>query len=59
MGRASAWMVGWFKVFSWLFAGRTITQMEAAVGGQVWAATPLDGCCIGWQWVIPAVRVPW
>jgi hypothetical protein len=52
-------MVGWVKVFSWLFAGRTITQMEAAVGGQVWAATPLDGCCIGWQWVIPAVRVPW
>jgi hypothetical protein len=43
MGRASAWMIAGAKVFFGLFAGRSITQKDVAVGGQVWAATPSDG----------------
>jgi hypothetical protein len=34
-GRTIAWIVGWVKVFCWLFAGRLVTQKEMALGGQV------------------------
>jgi hypothetical protein len=59
-GHASAWIVGWWaKAFSRLLARRSITQKEAAVDGQVWAAAPLAGCDIAWQWVIAAAgRLP-
>ena len=43
-GRASAWMVGWARVFCWLFARRSITQKEVAVDGQVCAAVPFGDC---------------
>jgi hypothetical protein len=36
-------MIAGAKVFFGLFAGRSITQKDVAVGGQVWAATPSDG----------------
>jgi hypothetical protein len=53
-GRSSAWIVGWAKVFCWVFARRSITQKDVAVGGQVWAAAPFAGCDIAWQWGMAA-----
>jgi hypothetical protein len=43
-GRASASIVGWARVFCWLFARRSITQKDVAAGEQVWFAT-LSGDC--------------
>jgi hypothetical protein len=54
VGRASAWIVGWTRIFCWLFASRSITQKELALGGQVCAVMPFDDGCIAWQWVIAA-----
>jgi hypothetical protein len=51
---ASALIDGWSRVFCWLFASRSITQKEVAVGGQVCAVMPHEGGCIAWQWVIAA-----
>jgi hypothetical protein len=51
---ASAWIVGGAKIFCWLFATRSTTQEEVAVGGQVCAVMPFDDLCIAWQWVIAA-----
>jgi hypothetical protein len=57
-GRASAWIVGGARFFCWLFASRSITQKEAALGGQVCVVMPFDDGCIAWQWVM-AVRLGW
>jgi beta-lactamase class D len=51
-GGASAWIVGWVRVFCCVFARRSVTQKEAAVDGQVWAAVLFAGRCIAWQWVM-------
>ena len=56
-GRASALIVGWTRVFCWLFASRSVTQKEVALGGQVCAAGLFDDWCIAWQWFITAVRL--
>jgi hypothetical protein len=45
-GRACACKVDWAQVFCWLFARRSITQKDVAVGGQVWVATLLGDCGI-------------
>jgi hypothetical protein len=57
VGRASARIVGWTRVFCWLFASRSVTQKEVALGGQVCAVMPFDDECIAWQWFITAVRL--
>jgi len=54
VGRVFASMVGWSRFLCWLFARRSITQKEVALGGQVCAAGPLDDGCIAWQCVIAA-----
>jgi hypothetical protein len=35
VGRVSARVVGWSRVVCWLFANRSVTQKEVALGGQV------------------------
>jgi hypothetical protein len=55
--RASAQIVCGTRVFCWLFASRSATQKEAALGGQVCAVMPFDDECTAWQWFIRAVRL--
>jgi hypothetical protein len=55
VGRSSsAWVIGWARIFCWLFARRSATQKEVAVVGQVCCVMPFDGWCIAWQWSIGA-----